>query len=96
MKKREIFEGNGFDIRIAKCGNGNIKVCVENVECRNESDELVRLGCLVVEHFDNIQEALNYALGLHDAITLLQNRCKLIKEENFGLTASEKGQANEF
>lgn len=56
-------------------------VYVEHIQCRTESGEEARIDS-TGETFSSLEEALIYALGLHDAITLLQNRCKLIKEED--------------
>lgn len=68
----------GFDITIRKCIDKSIFVSLDNIACTNGMGGIESFDG-VGENFDSLEEALGYVRGLHDAATIIQNHCDLIR-----------------
>lgn len=78
----------GFDITIRKCADKSVYVALDCIECRSKDGKLAAIGG-VGENFDNLEAALDYARGLHDATTIIQNQCTLV-ENTYGEEAQDE------
>lgn len=87
----------GFGIKIVKHGDGSIWVSLSDIVCKDDSGDFSTFGA-VGEHFESIEAALNYVRGLHDATTLIQDNCRLIKipDTYYDEDKDREGQANEI
>lgn len=80
----------GFDITIRKCVDKSVYVELDCVECKDKEGKLALIRGRG-QNFDNLEAALDYVRGLHDATTIIQNQCTLVEN-----TYCNEGALNEI